>query len=47
MDNPGFCIACGDDAEGVKPDARKYKCEHCGKKAVVYGADEVLLYMVP
>ena len=31
LDNPGFCIACGDDAEGVKSDARRYKCGHCGK----------------
>jgi hypothetical protein len=42
LDNPGLCTACGDDAEGIKPDARKYKCEHCGKKAV-YAADELLL----
>ena len=46
IDNPGFCIACGDDAEGVKPDARRYKCEHCGKKAV-YGAEELFLMMGP
>lgn len=26
----GFCIACGDEASGVEPDARKYKCEGCG-----------------
>ena len=42
LDNPGFCIDCGDDAEGVKSDARRYKCEHCGKKAV-YGAEELLV----
>ena len=42
LDNPGFCVACGDDAEGVKSDARRYKCEHCGKKAV-YGAEELLV----
>jgi hypothetical protein len=46
LDNPGFCIDCGDDAKGVKPDARWYKCEHCGKKAV-YGAEELLLMMGP
>jgi hypothetical protein len=44
--NPGFCTACGDDVEGVKLDARKYKCEACGKRAV-YGADELLIMMVP
>jgi hypothetical protein len=32
---PGFCIACGDDAEGVNPDTRRAKCEACGK--AVYG----------
>ena len=42
LDNPGFCIACGEDAEGVEPDAREYECEHCGESAV-YGADELLL----
>ena len=24
LDNPGFCVACGEDAEGCEPDARKY-----------------------
>jgi hypothetical protein len=46
LDNPGFCIACGEDAEGVEPDARRYKCEHCGKRAV-YGADELLMRIAP
>jgi predicted amidophosphoribosyltransferase len=44
LDNPGLCVACGADAEGVEPDARKYECECCGKRAV-YGAEE-LLFMV-
>lgn len=42
LDNPGFCIECGEDAEGVEPDARGYECEACGKHAV-YGAEELLL----
>jgi predicted amidophosphoribosyltransferase len=42
LDNPGFCVACGADAEGVEPDARRYTCEACGKKAV-YGAEELLM----
>lgn len=42
LDNPGFCIECGADAEGVEPDARKYECECCGARAV-YGAEELLL----
>jgi hypothetical protein len=43
LDNPGFCIACGCEAEGVEPDARRYKCESCGEKAV-YGAEELLMH---
>jgi hypothetical protein len=31
--------------DGVKPDARKYRCEHSGKKAV-YGAEELLLLLL-
>lgn len=42
LDNPGFCIACGEDADGVEPDAREYECEHCGEPTV-YGADELLM----
>lgn len=44
LDNPGFCIACGEEAEGVEPDARKYECESCQAKAV-YGAEELLLML--
>ena len=45
LDNPGFCIACGEDAEGCEPDARDYECEHCGEHKV-YGAEELLLRLV-
>jgi hypothetical protein len=45
LDNPGFCVACGAEAEGVEPDARKYKCESCGASAV-YGASELLFEFV-
>lgn len=38
----GFCLACGAEAYGVEPDARKYECDECGK-AKVYGAEEILL----
>jgi hypothetical protein len=38
----GFCTACGADAYGVEPDARRYECEACGARAV-YGAEELLL----
>ena len=42
LDDPGFCIACGAEAEGVEPDARRYKCEVCGEMAI-YGAEELLI----
>jgi hypothetical protein len=42
LDNPGFCLACGADADGCEPDARRYKCEACGAFQV-YGAEEVAL----
>jgi len=38
----GFCIACGAEAYGVEPDARKYECDECGENKV-YGAMELLL----
>lgn len=45
-DNLGFCTACGAEASGVEPDARKYECEVCGAHAV-YGAEELLIMYVP
>lgn len=41
-DNGGFCIACGDEAYGVEPDARGYECEGCGEPKV-YGAEELMM----
>jgi hypothetical protein len=38
----GICIACGEEQEGVEPDARRYECESCGKHKV-YGAEELLM----
>jgi hypothetical protein len=40
----GFCLACGAEAEGVEPDARRYECECCGEPKV-YGAEELVLMM--
>lgn len=38
----GFCTACGEwTFGGCEPDARRYECDGCGKKAV-YGAQELL-----
>jgi hypothetical protein len=45
MDSPGFCVACGEDAMYVEPDARRYPCELCEERAV-YGAEELLLETV-
>jgi hypothetical protein len=42
LDNPGFCLSCGADAEGCEPDAQQYECESCGA-AAVYGAEEILI----
>tara|TARA_Y100000034_G_C6525521_1_gene226260 strand:+ start:135 stop:296 length:162 start_codon:yes stop_codon:yes gene_type:complete len=41
-DHRGFCLACGEDAYGVEPDARNYECEECGEKEV-FGAEECLM----
>ena len=42
LEDPGFCLACGAEAYGVEPDARRYKCENCGATEV-YGAEELLI----
>ncbi len=44
LDNPGFCVDCGEDAEGCEPDARGYLCEGCGADKV-YGAEELLFHL--
>ena len=41
-DMSGFCIACGEQADRIEPDARKYTCESCGKPRV-YGAEQLVL----
>lgn len=41
-DNPGFCRACGAEADGCEPDARNYECEECGEHEV-FGAEEYLI----
>lgn len=40
--NTGFCLACGEQADNVEPDARRYECESCGAHKV-YGCQELLL----
>ena len=41
LGSPGFCIECGEDADGCEPDAREYRRECC-EKSSVYGAEELL-----
>ena len=43
-DGSGFCLACGEQAWGVEPDARGYECENCGEHKV-YGAEECLMML--
>ena len=45
LDNPGFCMACGEEADGCEPDARGYECESC-EEMEVYGAEEILMEVV-
>lgn len=42
LDNPGFCLACGEEAGGIEPDAREYECEACGE-CQVFGCEELLM----
>lgn len=42
LDNPGFCITCGEEADGCEPDAQAYTCDSCGQRGV-YGAEELLM----
>ena len=44
-DHLGFCTACGAEAYGIEPDARRYTCDECGEPTV-YGAEELLLMNV-
>lgn len=40
----GYCLRCGDEAYGVEPDARQYRCESCGQRGV-YGAEEIVIHL--
>lgn len=45
LDNPGFCIHCGEEHFAVEPDARNYHCDCCGFSQV-FGAAELLMMIV-
>ena len=40
--NLGFCTECGAEKDSCEPDAREYRCEDCGERAV-YGAEELIV----
>ena len=42
LDNPGLCLACGHECEGVVSDAREHTCEVCGEPRV-FGAEALRL----
>ena len=44
-DYTGFCVACGAEQGCCEPDARKYRCEACGQRAV-YGAEQLLFALI-
>lgn len=44
LDNPGFCVACGEEAMGCEPDMREGRCENCGEPKV-YGAEELMFHL--
>lgn len=44
-ENAGFCMKCGEQADGVEPDACGYECESCGSPSV-YGAEELVVQLV-
>lgn len=44
LDNPGFCLHCGSEADGCEPDAERYLCEACGHHRV-FGAEQILFYL--
>jgi hypothetical protein len=38
----GWCVACGQEVDGVEPDARKYPCQSCNQDAV-FGLQELVI----
>lgn len=42
LDNPGFCLVCGNEQDGCEPDAENYECESCGAEQV-FGAEQLLI----
>jgi len=38
----GICLNCGNEQEGVEPDAEGYRCGECGQHRVA-GCEQILL----
>ena len=38
----GFCLACGDEVDGIEPDAEHDTCPHC-YASKVFGAENLLI----
>jgi len=43
LDNPGFCVVCGNEQDGCEPDATNIECEVCGSPSV-HGAEDLLFH---
>ena len=41
----GFCLVCGEEADGCEPDASGYECDVCGARAVE-GAENMLFLVI-
>lgn len=41
-DDPGLCLTCGAEADGIEPDAQGYDCESCDAPTV-YGCEELMM----
>jgi hypothetical protein len=46
LDDPGFCLSCGEEVGGCEPDAERYECDNCGARRV-YGSDWLLILVAP
>ena len=38
----GYCLACGEEHEGIEPDAEHYACEACDEPDV-FGAEQLVI----
>lgn len=44
LENPGVCLACGEERDGCEPDAEGYECYECGAMKVM-GASELMMIL--